>query len=357
MALATIKPDIRSQNAEVLQAFLAEGGHPAFRAKQVQEWLWAKHATEFGQMTNLPISLREQLAEAFALQPAVIETRQKSSDGTIKVSFRLPEGYLVEGVLIPTEDRVTACISSQVGCSLTCSFCATGFMDRKRNLEAGEIVDQVVLLQQEAEQAYGRGITNIVYMGMGEPLLNYKNVVRSAEILHDPKGMNLAAKRLTVSTAGIAKQIIALAEEPVKVKLALSLHAADDEKRSRVMPINDKNNLEVLWEALDIYTAQTRQRVTFEYIVFPGFNDGEKDAKNLIRLCRRVNSKVNLIEYNPIPEAEFGRPTAQQMDRFAARLIEGGIMASIRRSRGEDIDAACGQLANRGQEPKKTSVS
>lgn len=322
-------------------------GQPAFRAKQIYEWLWKKSATSFDQMQNLPKDLRAWLNEEFSMNPVAVEESQISADRTIKSSFLLHDQHLVEGVLIPTEDRMTACVSSQVGCSLTCSFCATGYMDRKRNLEPYEIYDQVVLIRNQAEQQYKQPLTNIVYMGMGEPLLNYANVLASIEKITSPDGLGMSPKRITVSTAGIAKMIKKLADDQVKFNLALSLHAANDEKRNRIMPINESNTLEALSEALAYFYEQTGNKITLEYIVFDKFNDTLEDAKELLAFARKFPCKINIIEYNPIRQASFLNAKADAIQQFSNFLESKGMIVNVRRSRGKDIDAACGQLAGK----------
>ncbi len=324
-------------------------GEPGFRARQVYSWLWEKSARTFDDMTNLSKPLREKLKEHFSLNPISVATSQVSSDRTIKSGFRLHDGYVIEGVLIPTDDRMTACVSSQVGCSLTCKFCATGKLDRIRNLDAAEIYDQVALIKQQSEIQYGIPLTNIVYMGMGEPLLNYANVIKSIEHITSPDGLGMAPKRITVSTAGIAKMIRKLGDDGVKFNLALSLHAANDEKRSKIMPINESNSLEALADSLRYFYSKTGSRVTFEYIVFNDFNDELSDARELALFCKNVPCKVNLIEYNPIDGAEFTNARVDKIDAFRDFLESKNIIVNIRRSRGKDIDAACGQLANKNK--------
>lgn len=343
------RTDIRKFSlAELTQALLDWGEKP-FRAKQIYHWLWQRSATDFGEMTNLSKALRERLEKAFVLRPVRIRKEQKSQDGTIKLGLSLHDGHLVEGVLIPVPEdkRMTACISSQVGCSLSCSFCATGFLPKKRNITAAEIYDQVVLLNQLAEKHYGQPLTNIVYMGMGEPLLNFREVLRSTELLTSPDGLNMSPRRITVSTAGIAKMIRKLGEEKVKFNLALSLHAANDEKRNEIMPINDTNNLSVLREALKFYFQQTKNPVTYEYIALNNFNDSPKDAEELSRFTKHLPCKVNVIEYNPVEGTDFSRTKEDRLDRFVDQLRKRGVRVTVRRSRGKDIDAACGQLANK----------
>lgn len=320
-------------------------GQPSFRASQIYQWLWEKSCVDFDAMTNLPKALRDLLKDRFVIRAVKVKNAQVSADKTIKNSFQLHDGHLVEGVLIPADNRMTACVSSQVGCSLSCKFCATGYMDRERNLQADEIYDQVVLISRQAEETYQTPLTNIVYMGMGEPLLNYSNVLKSIDRITAPDGLHMAAKRITVSTAGIAKMIKRLGDDEVRFNLALSLHAADDKKRNEIMPINEQNSLEALAEALKYYYAKTKNPVTYEYIVFHGFNDELTDAADLARFCRHIPCKVNIIEYNPISFADFINASEDKIDLFAAHLREQGITTNIRRSRGKDIDAACGQLA------------
>ena len=341
--------NIREISEEELRHWFVENDELAFRAKQVHEWLWKKSVRDFDAMSNLSKALREKMKSSFIINGVEIDTSQISSDRTIKNAFRLYDGNIVEGVLIPTETRMTACVSSQVGCSLTCKFCATGRLERVRNLDAGEIYDQVALLREQAESKYGIPLSNIVYMGMGEPLLNYSNVLESIERITSPEGLNMSPQRITVSTAGIAKMIERLGDDEVRFNLALSLHAANDKKRNTIMPINEHNSLDVLAEALNYFTAKTGTRVTFEYIVFNNFNDEIEDAKELEEFCRRVKAKVNLIEYNPIDGGEFANADSSKIDRFKNYLEDKGIIVNIRRSRGKDIDAACGQLANKNE--------
>ena len=344
--MATIKKtDIRALDLTQLQQHFSSINEPTYRAKQVYQWLWEKSARTFAEMSNLSKDLRNKLDENFAINVVEVNNSQFSNDHTIKNTFRLYDGNIVEGVLIPMEERMTACVSSQVGCSLTCKFCATGYMDRKRNLNADEIYDQVVLIDQQAKKNYNVPLTNIVYMGMGEPLLNYANVMKSIERITAPDGLNMASKRITVSTAGIAKMIKKLGDDGVKFNLALSLHAADDTKRNEIMPITEHNTLKALAEALKYYYSKTKNPVTYEYIVFNNFNDEIEDAKDLAKFCKHVPCKVNLIEYNPIQFADFINAAGDKIDAFSNYLKSQGINTNIRRSRGKDIDAACGQLA------------
>jgi 23S rRNA (adenine2503-C2)-methyltransferase len=345
----TKKIDIRSLDLGQLQQHFSTMQEPAYRAKQVYQWLWEKSARSFTEMSNLSKDLRSKLDENYAINVVEVNNSQFSNDHTIKNAFRLYDGNIVEGVLIPMDDRMTACVSSQVGCSLTCKFCATGYMDRKRNLNADEIYDQVVLIDQQAKQKYKAPLTNIVYMGMGEPLLNYANVMKSIERITAPDGLNMSYKRITVSTAGIAKMIKKLADDGAKFNLALSLHAANDKKRNEIMPINEQNSLKALSESLRYYFSKTKNPVTYEYIVFNNFNDEIEDAMELAKFCKHIPCKVNLIEYNPIQFADFINADGDKIDAFSNYLKSQGINTNIRRSRGKDIDAACGQLAVKEQ--------
>lgn len=343
------KKDIRSYSLQELTDLLKTRGEAAFRAKQIYEWLWKKSAQSFEDMTNLSKSLRDKLQDEFVIHGVSIGDMQVSKDRTIKCAMKLDDGNVVESVLIPTETRMTACISSQVGCSLTCKFCATGKLKRLRNLNADEIYDQVALMKNLAETRYQQNLSNIVYMGMGEPLLNYQEMIKSVDRITAPDGLGMSPSRITVSTAGIAKMIKKLGDDGVKFNLALSLHAANDEKRNYIMPINETNSLENLAEALNYFYDKTGTRVTFEYIVFKDFNDGLQDAKELADFCKKTTAKVNIIEYNPIDEGEFKQTTPERLNVFKTHLESKGIIVNVRRSRGKDIDAACGQLANKNK--------
>ena len=343
------KQNIRELSEEALKNWFIDNNELGFRAKQVFEWLWQKSARDFEVMSNLSKPLREKLENNFTIHGAEIDTTQISKDRTIKNAFRLYDGNIVEGVLIPTETRMTACVSSQAGCSLTCKFCATGRMERIRNLEAGEIYDQVAILRKQSEEKYGIPLSNIVYMGMGEPLLNYSNVMESIQRITSPEGLNMSPQRITLSTAGIAKMIQRLGDDEVRFNLALSLHAANDAKRNKIMPINESNTLDVLADALNYFSERTGTRVTFEYIIFNDFNDELSDAKELEAYCRRVKAKVNIIEYNPIDGGEFKNARSEKTEAFKNYLETRGIIVNLRRSRGKDIDAACGQLANKNE--------
>ena len=344
----TDKKNIRTLSLPELEKYFEEMGEKKFRAKQVYEWLWLKHAHSFEAMTNLSKELRAKLEQSFSLPALAVDATQYSEDGTIKTRFRTVDGHFVEGVLIPTETRLTACVSSQIGCSLSCRFCATGYMDRKRNLDFDEIVDEVVLINQQAMRVYGKKLTNIVFMGMGEPLLNYKNVLASIERITSPECLGMSPRRITVSTAGVAKMIKQLGDDQVKFKLALSLHAANDEKRNEIMPINETNNIKALIEALNYFYKQTKNEITLEYILFRDLNDSIEDANELIKIYRQIPADlVNLIEYNPISNAKFAKPEEATVDAFMQHLEKNRVNARLRRSRGKDIDAACGQLANK----------
>ena len=341
------KKDIRTLDSTALKDAILGLGEKGFRAKQIEEWIWTKGASSFEEMSNLSKGLRDRLNEEFTLQRIDIADQQFSNDGTIKCAFDVRAGQVVEGVLIPTSKRMTACISSQAGCSLACKFCATGRLKLLKNLTAGEIYDQVEMIRSMAQEQYDQGLTNIVYMGMGEPLLNYREVLASVDRICGDPGLGMSPKRITVSTAGIAKAIKRLGDDQVRFNLALSLHAANDAKRNQIMAINESNNLEALAEALQYFYEKTGTRVTFEYIIFRDFNDQLEDARELVAFCACVPCKVNVIEYNPIDGGEFQQADPERVDAFVALLESRNIIVNVRRSRGKDIDAACGQLANK----------
>ena len=343
------KIDIRKITSKEIEVFLEEIGEKSFRRKQIEHWLWNKSVGSIDEMQNLSREILKALKEKYYLTKVRLDNRQDSKDGTIKSGFKLHDGYLVEGVLIPSKDRITACISSQVGCSMTCKFCATGQIKRERNLDASEIYDQVVEISKQAKDIYKKTLSNIVYMGMGEPLLNYNEVIRSVDKICSPDGLGISPKRITVSTVGIAKMIKKLGDDEVRFNLALSLHAANDKKRSSIMPINEQNSLETLAEALIYFNEKTGTRVTFEYIIFKDFNDALIDAKELADFCKNIPCKVNIIEYNPIDNCELRQAKYNKVNDFVKFLESKNIITNIRRSRGKDIDAACGQLANKNR--------
>jgi len=344
-----MKKDIRLLSHEDLQTEILALGEKAFRAKQVYEWLWKKGATDFNLMTNLSVEFREKLKTHFEMNSITFDKHQISKDGTIKYRFTLHDGHKIESVLIPVhkDNRYTVCVSSQVGCSLACKFCATGQMERMRNLDPGEIYDQVAMVSAHCTELYEHGITNIVYMGMGEPLLNYKNTLQSIRLITSDKGLAMSPRRITISTVGIAKMILKLCQEDLKVNLALSLHAADDTKRSEIMPINHQNDLASLMEALKVFFQTTNNRISYEYIAFRDFNDSIKDAEKLVKLCSHFPVRVNIIEYNPVAGVTYTKASEDKINKFAQHLTKKGIIVTVRRSRGKDIDAACGQLANK----------
>lgn len=344
----TGKKNIRHLTLSELEQYFESLGEKKFRARQVYEWIWQKHAHSFEAMTNLSKELRQRLEDNFSLPALGVDATQYSADGTIKSRFRTVDGHLVEGVLIPTDDRKTACVSSQIGCSLSCKFCATGYMERRRNLDYDEIYDEVVLIHQQSERVYEKKLSNIVFMGMGEPLLNYKNVLKAIERITSPDGLGMSPRRITVSTAGVAKMIRQLGDDKVKFKLALSLHAANDVKRNEIMPINETNNIKALIDALNHFYQQTGNEITLEYILFKDFNDSRQDADELVKVYRQIPADlVNIIEYNPITQALFAKPDDDAVQKFMDHLEKNRVNARLRRSRGKDIDAACGQLANK----------
>src|SRR6201999_1214594 len=348
MSTTATKKNIRHLSLSELEQYFETLGEKKFRAKQVHEWIWQKHTHSFEEMTNLSKPLRELLAEHFSFPALKIDATQYSADGTVKSRFRTADNHLVEGVLIPAEERKTACVSSQIGCSLSCKFCATGYMERQRNLDYDEIYDEVVLINQQSEHIYEKKLTNIVFMGMGEPLLNYKNDLKAIERITAPDGLAMSPRRITVSTAGVAKMIRQLGDDKVKFKLALSLHAANDKKRNEIMPINESNDLKSLVEALNYFYQHTGNEITLEYILFKNFNDSKQDADELVKIFRQIPADlVNIIEYNPIEQALFAKPEEDVVQQFMQHLEKNRVNARLRRSRGKDIDAACGQLANK----------
>ncbi len=344
---STEKQDIRSLDLPEITSFFEGHGEKPFRAKQVYEWLWKNSVENFDDMTNLSKEVREIMKNHFMINPVTISESQISKDGTTKFSFKLQDGMICEGVLIPTPKRMTACISSQVGCSLSCEFCATGKMKTFRNIRADEMYDQVRIIRDWAENEIGKPLTNIVYMGMGEPLLNYGHVLNSVEKITSEIGLGISPRRITISTAGISKMIQKLADDKVKFNLALSLHAANDAKRDKIMDINESNTIESLRTALLYFCKNTGKTATLEYILFDQFNDTKEDAKSLVDFCSGMDVKVNIIEYNPVDGVPYQKSNPESIRQFQSILENSGIEVNIRRSRGKDIDAACGQLASK----------
>tara|TARA_B110000037_G_scaffold34158_1_gene41358 strand:- start:711 stop:1739 length:1029 start_codon:yes stop_codon:yes gene_type:complete len=342
-----LKKDLRILSQEELEDLFISLGQAKFRAKQLYDWLWNKGLSNIMEMSNLPKDLRETLDKEYEIRSAQIDTEQKSKDGTIKLGFELFDKRIIEGVLIPADKRMTACVSSQVGCTLSCAFCATGMIKRDRNLSPGEIYDQVVLLNKIAQDNYQHHLSNIVFMGMGEPLLNYNNVMAAIEKITSPDGLGIAARRITLSTVGIARGIKRLADEGKDFKLAWSLHAPTNAKRDEIMGINRSNSIEEVMEALRYFYQQTKNKITFEYILFDNFNDSIEDAKALLKLCKQVPAFVNIIEYNQVEGVLLNKASKTNRDAFIKFLEKNGVTAKVRISRGEDIDAACGQLANK----------
>ena len=341
------KKDIRSLNEQEFKDILILNSFKPFRANQIFHWLWKKSVYSFYEMTNLPDRLIEFLDTNFIINNIKIHKTQKSTDGTIKYAIELHDGFIVECVLIPTKNRITACVSSQVGCSLNCKFCATARLKRMRNLKADEIYDQVVLISKQAREFFNKPLTNIVFMGMGEPLMNYKNVVKSINKISSKSGLGMSPKRIVVSTSGVPKMIRKIADDNVKFKLAVSLHSAVNEVRTSIMPFNEKMNLDELSESLQYWYTKTKNIITFEYVVWKGVNDKIEDIKALVKFCKKVPSKVNLIQYNSIDDPNFVQAPKSILDNYIQLLESNKIKATIRRSRGQDIDAACGQLANK----------
>lgn len=345
--MSTVKKDIRKLNKEELRAFFVANGDKAFRGNQVYEWLWSKGAHSFDDMTNISKATRMMLENHFVINHIQVDQMQRSSDGTIKNAVKLHDGLVVESVLIPTESRTTACVSSQVGCSLDCKFCATARLKRMRNLNPDEIYDQVVAIDKESRLYHNRPLSNIVFMGMGEPLMNYNNVLKAIDKITSDEGLGMSPKRITVSTSGVPKMIKKLADDEVRFKLAVSLHSAIDEVRTRIMPFNEHFPLVDLKEALEYWYAKTKSRITYEYVVWKGINDRQEDIDALVRFCKYVPSKVNLIEYNPIDDGIFQQASNKAIEQYISTLEKHKIAVTVRRSRGKDIDAACGQLANK----------
>lgn len=341
------KKDIRALTKEQLRDFFVENGDKAFRGNQVYEWLWSKSLHTFEDMTNISKKTRDMLEKHFVINHIKVDSMQKSADGTIKNGIKLHDGLVVESVLIPTTKRTTACVSSQVGCSLDCKFCATARLKRMRNLNPDEIYDQVVVIDKQSRLYHNHKLTNIVFMGMGEPLMNYKNVLKSIEMITSPEGLGMSSKRITVSTSGVPKMIKKMADEAVKFNLAVSLHSAIDEVRTSIMPFNTTFPLQDLKASLEYWYEKTKRAITYEYVVWEGINDRKEDIKALVQFCKYVPCKVNLIEYNPIDDGQFQQASNAALNNYISNLEMHDITVNVRRSRGKDIDAACGQLANK----------
>jgi 23S rRNA (adenine2503-C2)-methyltransferase len=341
------KKDIRALTKEQLRNFFVANGDKAFRGNQVYEWLWQKRAHTFEDITNVSKETRAMLEANFVINHIKVDTLQRSEDGTVKNAVRLHDDLIVESVLIPTETRTTACVSSQVGCSLDCNFCATARLKRMRNLEPGEIYDQVAAIDNESRLYYDRPLSNIVFMGMGEPLMNYPNVMKAIDMITSAEGLGMSPKRITVSTSGIPKMIKKMADDEVKFKLAVSLHSAVEEIRNEIMPFTKNFPLTDLRESLEYWYRKTKSKVTYEYVVWKGINDDKKSIDALVKFCKYVPCKVNLIEYNPIDDGMFQQASEEATNAYITALAKSNIVAKVRRSRGKDIDAACGQLANK----------
>ena len=341
------KKDIRALSKEQLREFFVAHGDKAFRGNQVYEWLWSKGAHSFEDMTNVAKATRMMLENNFVINHIKVDTMQRSEDGTVKNAVRLHDGLVVESVLIPTNTRTTACVSSQVGCSLDCNFCATARLKRMRNLEPAEIYDQVIAIDKESRLYYNHPLSNIVFMGMGEPLMNYNNVLKAIEMITSNEGLGMSPKRIMVSTSGVPKMIKKLADDEVKFKLAVSLHSAIDEIRSKIMPFSASFPLVDLRESLEYWYRKTKSKISYEYVVWKGINDNKESVDALVKFCKYVPCKVNLIEYNPIDDGEFQQASEESINAYIKALEATGIVVKVRRSRGKDIDAACGQLANK----------
>jgi len=345
--MKAVKKDIRALTKDQLRDFFVSQGDKSFRGNQVYEWLWQKSAHSFEAMTNLSKETRQMLQANFVINHIKVDQMQRSKDGTIKNAVRLHDDLVVESVLIPTSTRTTACVSSQVGCSLDCKFCATARLKRMRNLNADEIYDQVVAIDNESRLYFDRPLSNIVFMGMGEPLMNYNNVLKAIDKITSPEGLGMSSKRITVSTSGVPKMIRKMADDGVKFKLAVSLHSAIDAVRTSIMPFNATFTLKDLREALEFWYEKTKSRITYEYVVWKGINDTQTDADALVDFCKFAPSKVNLIEYNPIDDGDFLQAPDSAIKMYVNTLERNGVTVTVRRSRGKDIDAACGQLANK----------
>ena len=341
------KKDIRAISKELLREFFFFFFDKAFRGNLVFDWLWSKGAHSFDDMFFFFNETRAMLEANFVINHIKVDQMQRSEDGTVKNAVRLHDGLVVESVLIPTNTRTTACVSSQVGCSLDCNFCATARLKRMRNLEPGEIYDQVLAIDNESKLYHNRPLSNIVFMGMGEPLMNYNNVIKAIDMITSDEGLGMSPKRIMVSTSGIPKMIKKMADDDVKFKLAVSLHSAIDEVRAKIMPFSSSFPLKDLRESLEYWYRKTKSKVSYEYVVWKGINDNKQAVDALVKFCKYVPCKVNLIEYNPIDDGEFQQASEESVNLYIKELEKAGIVVKVRRSRGKDIDAACGQLANK----------
>lgn len=345
--MSSQKKDIRALSKQELRDFFEQIGDKAFRGNQVYEWLWSKGIQNFDEMTNLSKDLRTKLEANFVINHIEVDSFQRSKDGTVKNAVKLHDGLIVESVLIPAKNRTTACVSSQVGCSLDCLFCATAQLKKMRNLNPDEIYDQVLAIDKESRLYFERPLSNIVFMGMGEPLMNYKNVLEAIDKITSDEGLGMSSKRITLSTSGVPKMIKRLADDGVKFHLAVSLHSAIQETREKIMPFAKSFNLEDLKESLEYWYLKTKRRVTYEYVVWKNINDKQDDIEALVRFCSSPPCKVNIIEYNPIDDGNFHQAEDTVIEKYITALEKARIPVTVRRSRGKDIDAACGQLANK----------
>lgn len=339
--------DIRSISFDKLNNFIQKNNFPSYRSNQIFNWINKSTLRSFDDMTNIPKSLVKLLKENFVINITNILSKQVSNDSTIKFAIKLHDNLVVESVLIPSGNRVTACVSSQVGCSLDCGFCATSKLLRMRNLHSYEIFDQIMILNSQSLKNYSLPISNIVFMGMGEPLLNYKNVIEAIKLITSEDGIKISNKKITLSTSGISKMIIKMSDDNIKFNLAVSLHSAVEETRNMIMPFSKSFPLDKLINSLDYWYKKTKRKVTFEYLIWKGINDDLEHIEALVKICKRIPSKVNLIEYNSIDSPKFKKADDFWVDNYLKILKKNKIPVSIRRSRGKDINAACGQLANK----------
>ena len=339
--------DIRSISFDKLNNFIQKNNFPSYRSNQIFNWINKSTLRSFDDITNIPKSLVKLLKENFVINITNIFSKQVSNDSTIKFAIKLHDNLVVEAVLIPSGKRVTACVSSQVGCSLDCEFCATSKLLRMRNLHSYEIFDQIMILNSQSLKNYSLPISNIVFMGMGEPLLNYKNVIESIKLITSEHGIKISNKKITLSTSGISKMIIKMSDDNIKFNLAVSLHSAVEETRNIIMPFSKSFPLDKLINSLDYWYKKTKRKVTFEYLIWKGINDDLEHIEALVKICKRIPSKVNLIEYNSIDSPTFKKADDFWVDNYLKILKKNKIPVSLRRSRGKDINAACGQLANK----------